>query len=268
MSGYQPPGGGYPPPGGGPPGGYGPPGGPPGGYGPPGGGPPGGPPGGYPPPGGGPPGGPPGGYPPPGGGPPGGPPGGYGPSRRRTSGRLRRTSRRRTFRRLRRTSRRRASRRLPWRASSRRSPSRQRRWRRLLAVPPGHLRGGHGPHRHRGGRCADGVRDRSSDHRPVLRRRKRGSSGPNAKAEFKKLGISYEKADPNKIIAKLEKRAKKWRKDAKFYSMHINELQSDGTLDFSSKKPTMTVEFFSPSLVGSSAARSTRRGSASSSSTT
>jgi hypothetical protein len=87
-----------------------------------------------------------------------------------------------------------------------------------------------------------------------------GSSGPSAKAEFKKLGISYEKADPNEIIDKLERRAKKWRKDAKFYSMHINELQQDGTLDFSTKKPTMTVEFFSPSLVGSSSSTKYKKG--------
>lgn len=86
------------------------------------------------------------------------------------------------------------------------------------------------------------------------------SSGPNAKAELEKLGISYEKADPNEIVEKLHARAKKWRKDAKLYKIHINDLQSDGTLDFSTKKPTMTVEFFSPSLIGSGSSAKYKKG--------
>ena len=84
--------------------------------------------------------------------------------------------------------------------------------------------------------------------------------GPSAEAELKRLGVSYEAADPNAIVDKLEGRARKWRKDARFYALHINDMSGDGTIDFSSNSPTMTVEFFSPSLVGSASSVDYKKG--------
>jgi hypothetical protein len=78
----------------------------------------------------------------------------------------------------------------------------------------------------------------------------RGGGG-SAKRELDKIGVEYEAANPNDIIKGLKKRAKRWRKEAEFYSVSINGLKSDGTLDFSTGKATMVVEFFSPKLVGS-----------------
>jgi hypothetical protein len=87
-----------------------------------------------------------------------------------------------------------------------------------------------------------------------------GSSGPSAEADFEAMGLSFTKADPNALIAKLEGRAKRWRKDARFYSLHINGMSGDGTIDFSTKKPNMTVEFFSPSLISSKSPASYKKG--------
>ena len=72
-----------------------------------------------------------------------------------------------------------------------------------------------------------------------------------ARAEVKKLGTKYEAANPNTLIKNLKKRAKKWRKDARFYAFHINGLKNNGTIDLS-KSGNMTVEFFSPALISSS----------------
>jgi len=78
-----------------------------------------------------------------------------------------------------------------------------------------------------------------------------GSGKAKAKRELDKMGVEYEAANPNDIIKGMQKRAKKWRKEAEFYSVSINGLKSDGTIDFSSDNSTMVVEFFSPKLVGS-----------------
>jgi hypothetical protein len=78
-----------------------------------------------------------------------------------------------------------------------------------------------------------------------------GGSG-DAKKELKKDGISFEAANPDEIITAMQKRAKKWSKDAEFYAVSINGLKNDGTIDFSADAtPVVTVEFFSPKLVSS-----------------
>ena len=78
-----------------------------------------------------------------------------------------------------------------------------------------------------------------------------GGGGGDAKRELKKDGISFEAANPDDLIGAMQKRAKKWSKDAEFYAVSINGLKNDGTIDFSSDSSVMTVEFFSPKLVGS-----------------
>ncbi len=87
---------------------------------------------------------------------------------------------------------------------------------------------------------------------PIIGRYIGGSGGSgNAKRALDKIGVDYEAANPNDIIKGMRKRAKKWRKEAEFYSVSINGLKSDGTIDFSKDNSTMVVEFFSPKLVGS-----------------
>ncbi len=79
----------------------------------------------------------------------------------------------------------------------------------------------------------------------------RGSSG-SGKSSFKRFGINGKKTNPDKVIAKLAKRARKWRRDAKLYSITILNMKTDGTCDFLKGGSIMTIEFFSPALVGSS----------------
>jgi hypothetical protein len=81
-----------------------------------------------------------------------------------------------------------------------------------------------------------------------------GGSG-DAKKELKKEGIDFEAANPDELITAMQKRAKKWRKDAEFYAVSINGFKNDGTIDFSSDSSTMTIEFFSPKLVGSTSSK-------------
>jgi len=81
------------------------------------------------------------------------------------------------------------------------------------------------------------------------------SSSTNSSEEaISDLGTKFDAADPTKIIKSLEKRAKKWKGDAKFYSVNILGMKNDGTIDFGEGSSTMTVEFFSPKLVGSTSA--------------
>jgi len=87
-----------------------------------------------------------------------------------------------------------------------------------------------------------------------------GSSKAKAKRELDRMGVDYEAANPNDIIKGMKKRAKKWRREAEFYSVSINGLKSDGTIDFSKDGSTMVVEFFSPKLVGSTSKSSRKKG--------
>ena len=87
---------------------------------------------------------------------------------------------------------------------------------------------------------------------PVIGKLLGGGGNPSSKSALKKDGINYEAANPNDIIEAMGKRARKWRKDAEFYSVTINGMKTDGTLDFSGDKAIITVEYFSPELVGSS----------------
>ncbi len=96
---------------------------------------------------------------------------------------------------------------------------------------------------------------------PIIGRFVGGGSGKaKAKRELDRMGVEYDAANPNDIIEGMAKRAKKWRKEAEFYSVSINGLKSDGTIDFSKDNSTMVVEFFSPKLVGSTSKSSREKG--------
>lgn len=75
-----------------------------------------------------------------------------------------------------------------------------------------------------------------------------GGGGKSAKSELKKMGVEIDKADPDVLLEKVGERARKWRGDAKFYSLSINGMKTDGTVDLT-KSSTITIEFFSPALV-------------------
>lgn len=63
------------------------------------------------------------------------------------------------------------------------------------------------------------------------------------------LGIQEKKADPDKMIAAARAFALKWKSDAGFWSVNIQKLKSDGTVDLTSSN--VVVEYFSPSAVSS-----------------
>jgi hypothetical protein len=63
------------------------------------------------------------------------------------------------------------------------------------------------------------------------------------------LGIDQKKADPDKMIAAAAAYAKKWKSDAGFWSVTIQKLGADGTVDLS--QTNVVVEYFSPSAVSS-----------------
>jgi hypothetical protein len=63
------------------------------------------------------------------------------------------------------------------------------------------------------------------------------------------LGIDQKKADPDKMIMAAQAYAKKWKSDAAFWSITIQNLGPDGTTDLSASN--VVVEYFSPSKVSS-----------------
>lgn len=63
------------------------------------------------------------------------------------------------------------------------------------------------------------------------------------------LGIDQKKADPDKMIAAARAYALKWKSDAGFWSVNIQKLRSDGTVDLTTSN--VVVEYFSPSAVAS-----------------
>jgi hypothetical protein len=77
-----------------------------------------------------------------------------------------------------------------------------------------------------------------------------GGTSPD-QISFKDWGIDKKAADPDKLIAEAGKKARAWRKDAKFYSVNILGLRADGTVDFGAGSSVVTIEYFSPALVGS-----------------
>ena len=64
------------------------------------------------------------------------------------------------------------------------------------------------------------------------------------------LGIDKKKGDPDKMIAAARAYALKRKSDAGFWSVNIQKLGSDGTVDLTSSN--VLVEYFSPSAVSSS----------------
>ncbi|MFT3764683.1 MAG: hypothetical protein QM820_04075 [Minicystis sp.] len=74
------------------------------------------------------------------------------------------------------------------------------------------------------------------------------SSGGNAES-FSSLGIDKKKGDPDKMIAAARAYALKWKSDAGFWSVNIQKLGSDGTVDLTTSN--VMVEYFSPSAVSS-----------------
>jgi hypothetical protein len=71
------------------------------------------------------------------------------------------------------------------------------------------------------------------------------------KSSLSSLKIEEESADPDKMIASVRDIARKWRKDAEFYSINVLGFRSDGTVDLSQSSSVVTVEYFSPSAVQS-----------------
>jgi hypothetical protein len=63
------------------------------------------------------------------------------------------------------------------------------------------------------------------------------------------LGIDKKKGDPDKMIAAARAFALKWKGDAGFWSVNIQQLGSDGTVDLNGSN--VMVEYFSPSAVSS-----------------
>jgi hypothetical protein len=86
---------------------------------------------------------------------------------------------------------------------------------------------------------------------PMVRGGSSGFGGPIAKRDLEKEGIDIKAASPDALIAAMQKRAVKWKGDAQFYSINILGLKPDGTVDLENSSSNITIEFFSPQLVGS-----------------
>lgn len=79
--------------------------------------------------------------------------------------------------------------------------------------------------------------------------------GGSSSISFKDWGLDKKAADPDKMIEEAGKKARKWKKDAKLYSVNVLGLKTDGTVDFSKDGSVVTIEYFSPSMVGSSSTK-------------
>lgn len=75
-------------------------------------------------------------------------------------------------------------------------------------------------------------------------------------ATYSSLGIDTAKADPDKFVSALTSRAKRWRRDAAWWSVTVPGVRPDGTVSLE-KGLAPTVTFVSPSRV--SAASKMRR---------
>lgn len=73
-------------------------------------------------------------------------------------------------------------------------------------------------------------------------------------ASAKDIGIDPKGADPAKMIEGTRALAKKWRSDAEFYSINVNGMKADGTVDLKDGG-TVTITFYSRSGVTSSNAK-------------
>ena len=68
------------------------------------------------------------------------------------------------------------------------------------------------------------------------------------------LGVEEKAADPDKMLTAVRTLAKKWQSDAELRSINILGLGPNGTVDLSEGGSVVTIEYFSPSRVGSPSA--------------
>jgi hypothetical protein len=73
--------------------------------------------------------------------------------------------------------------------------------------------------------------------------------GAPGSASLSSLGIDKKKADPDRMISAAQSYARKWKSDAAFWSINIQQLGADGTVDLSNSN--VVVEYYSPSGVSS-----------------
>lgn len=78
-----------------------------------------------------------------------------------------------------------------------------------------------------------------------------GSGTAPGNVALKELGIEEKTADPDKMISSVRARAKQWKPDAEFYSINVLGMGPSGMVDLSDQASVVTVEYFSPSAVGS-----------------
>lgn len=80
-----------------------------------------------------------------------------------------------------------------------------------------------------------------------------GQSTKKGNLSYSALGLDMKKADPDKMITAVEQQALKWRKDAVWWSINLQWVHADGTVDLS--KGGAQVEYISPAGVTSTSTK-------------
>ncbi len=77
----------------------------------------------------------------------------------------------------------------------------------------------------------------------LIKSKKSGSSTKKGNLSYSSLGLDMKKGDPDKMISAVEAQAKKWKKDAVWWSINLQWVNADGTVDLS--KGGAQVEYIS-----------------------